>query len=251
MITLRLAEFCRQIADDGIVQEISERAKACAADAFHAILLALSSDTATLLDKYQFQRNGLCSTVGRGFASAEDAALFNSSLAAVHEIDDVHYDTSLHPGAIIVPAALAASELSGADGARRFLSAVAVGYEVAVRLSIASGYRHYHYFHSSATCGTIGAAAAAGVAMNLSLNQMHAAIGLAATSASGLWEGITDQAVMVKHLHLGIAAERGGRSAHVRRQPFMGWRRLQHGRVEPPPSGRRPHSVFRYILGDR
>jgi hypothetical protein len=33
-----------------------------------------------------------------------------------------------------------------------------------------------------------------------------------ATSASGLWEGINDEAVTVKHLHPGSAAERGVRS---------------------------------------
>ena len=42
-------------------------------------------------------------------------------------------------------------------------------------------------------------------------------IGMAATSASGLWEGINDEAVTVKHLHPGLAAERGVRAAKLAR----------------------------------
>lgn len=220
-ITRRLAEFCHQILSLGIPAEVEERAKICIADVLHAILLSLPSRTSNMLGQYldQSPRKGFCSAVGRGSADAEAAALFNASLAAVHEIDDVHFDTSLHPGAVVVPASLAAAELSEAT-VGRFLAAIVAGYEVAVRLSKAAGQRHYHYFHASATCGTIGAAAAASVALNLTLEQTNCALGLAATSASGLWEGITDQAVMVKHLHLGLASERGIRSARL---AALGW----------------------------
>lgn len=167
--------------------------------------------------------------VGQERGNPESAALYHASLAAVHEIDDVHFDTSLHPGAVIVPAALAVAEDVNAVPSQ-LMTAVSVGYEVAVRLSIAAGERHYYYFHSAATCGTIGAAAAAGVLLKLSKEQMQNALGLAATSASGLWEGITDLAVMVKHLHLGMAAERGVRSARL---AALGWPGAPHALEGP------------------
>lgn len=219
--TQKIAAFCHDVSVHGIPERVEEKAKACIADAFHALLLALPSETSILLSQYLSQSAGVgqSSMAGRGLADPESAALYNASLAAVHEIDDVHYDTSLHPGAVIVPAALSACESVNASP-KRLMAAVAVGYEVAVRLSVAAGYRHYHFFHSATTCGTVGAAAAASVALNLPAHQIQNALGLAVTSASGLWEGITDQAVMVKHLHLGQAAERGIRSARL---AALGW----------------------------
>lgn len=229
-ITRRLAEFCHETANNGVPKEVENQARVCLADALHAILLALSSKTSVLLNEYiktKGQR-GSSSMAGQGLTDPETAALFNSCLAAVHEIDDVHFDTSLHPGAAIVPAALACAELSGAP-VERFLTAIAIGYEIAVRLSRAAGYRHYHYFHSSATCCTVGAAAAACVALNLTVDETHSAFGIAATSASGLWEGISDDAVMVKHLHLGQAAERGVRAALLAGRGWPGARKSIEG----------------------
>ena len=46
------------------------------------------------------------------------------------------------------------------------------------------------------------------MAANLTEEQARNAIGLAVTMASGLWEGLNSDAVMAKHLHLGLAAER-------------------------------------------
>jgi 2-methylcitrate dehydratase PrpD len=41
-----------------------------------------------------------------------------------------------HPGAVVIPAALAMAEVTGATG-REFLAAIVAGYEVAVRASVA------------------------------------------------------------------------------------------------------------------
>ena len=215
-VTEQILDFLEKVSKEGVPAGIESRAQACVADALHAILLAVDSETAKILWRYlepELPRGG-CSILGRGLTGPETAALYHGSLAAGEEIDDVHYDTSLHSGAVIVPAALAAAEYAGADR-KRFLTAVAAGYEVNVRLSRAAGNRHYYFFHSSGTAGAVGAAAAAGVAMGLDRKRMGNAIGIAATSASGLWQGITQEAVMMKHLHLGMAAERGVRSARL------------------------------------
>lgn len=220
-LTGKIAKFCVEISNSRLPLPVQERTKACIADALHAALLAHSSQTGALLRQYlnMHAAPGKSSAIGSGRTTPESAALYNASLAAVHEIDDVHYDTSMHPGAVLVPAALSACQAGDAPSSR-LLCATAVGYEVAIRLSIAAGYRHYHFFHAAATCGAVGAAAAASVALGLTEQQTQNALGLAATSASGLWEGITDQATMVKHLHLGQAAERGIRSAQL---AALGW----------------------------
>jgi len=182
------------------------------ADHLHAAMHGARSDTGKLLRRYL----GWEANPHSGAVAAESAALYAGAISAVHEIDDVHQDTSLHPGSVVVAAAMAAAAEVDAPGAR-LLAGVAAGYEVAVRLSIAAGHRHYHYFHATATCGTVGAVAAAATVFDLDEDATAHAIGMAATSASGLWEGINDEAVMIKHLHPGLAAERGVRAAKLAR----------------------------------
>jgi 2-methylcitrate dehydratase PrpD len=137
----------------------------------------------------------------------------------------VHQDTSMHTGSVVVAAALACLAETAVSG-RRLLAAIAAGYDVAIRVSIAAGERHYQYFHSTATCGTIAAAAVAAIIYGLDEEQTGHAMGLAVTSASGLWEGINDEAIGVKHLHSGFAAERGIRAAKLAR---LGVRAARHG----------------------
>jgi len=61
------------------------------------------------------------------------AALLNGAFAHTFDFDDTMAEAVLHPGAAIIPAALAEAESSGATG-KRLLLALAVGYEVACRL---------------------------------------------------------------------------------------------------------------------
>ena len=65
-----------------------------------------------------------------------------------------------HPGAAVIPAALAVATRNGSTG-HEFLSAIIAGYEIAIRIGEAVGKRHYYTFHNTATCGVFGAAAAA------------------------------------------------------------------------------------------
>ena len=90
------------------------------------------------------------------------AALLNGALAHSLDFDDTHAAGTLHPGAPVIPAALAAAEMAGADG-RTVLSAIVAGYEVTCRLALAlPGGDHYDRgYHPTATCGAFGAAAAA------------------------------------------------------------------------------------------
>ncbi len=214
------ARYCGDVASAPLPASVEARARLCVADHLHAAMHGARSDTATMLRRY-LDRDGASRATA---ADAESAALYAGAISAVHEIDDVHQDTSLHPGSVVVAAAIASAGETSVPGSR-LLAAIVAGYEVAVRLSIASGHRHYHYFHSTATCGTVGAAVAASIVLGLDDEQTAHAIGTAATSASGLWEGINDEAVTVKHLHPGLAAERGVRAAKLAR---LGLRSARH-----------------------
>src|SRR5688572_12239680 len=127
------------------------------------------------------------------------AALHNGAISHVVEMDDVHRAAVIHPAVVVVPAALAVAEQIGATG-RDFLTAVVIGYEVAIRVGESVGKTHYFHWHNSSTCGVFGAAAAAGWLLGLDQQRMTWALGNAGTQAGGLWEFIADGA-MSKVLH--------------------------------------------------
>jgi 2-methylcitrate dehydratase PrpD len=108
-------------------------------------------------------------------AAPGDAALANGVMAHADETDDSHNASRSHPGCAVVPAALAAGEELGMDGAR-FLRAVTLGYDIGTRVVMAMGGAAFSYDSSLAThsiAGTFGAAAAAACAAGLDARQMR------------------------------------------------------------------------------
>jgi 2-methylcitrate dehydratase PrpD len=116
-----------------------------------------------------------------------DAALVNGVLAHADETDDSHGPSQSHPGASIVPAALALAEDRGASGSR-FLRAVTLGYEVGPRLTMALGgvtFREESRRSTHAFAGNFGSAAAAGCVAGLTAQQMRWLLDYASQQASG------------------------------------------------------------------
>jgi 2-methylcitrate dehydratase PrpD len=125
-----------------------------------------------------------------------DAALVNGVLAHSDETDDSHAPSLSHPGCAVVPAALAGGEHLGIDGAR-LLRAVALGYDVGPRTTIALGgppvqTEAHKSTHSIA--GVFGAAAAAGSAAGLDARQMRWLLDYTAQQSSGIasWQRDVD-----------------------------------------------------------
>jgi len=88
------------------------------------------------------------------------AAFVNGMHAAALDFDSVYEKGSVHPDIVVVPAAWAVAEQTGADG-KAFLAAVALGNEVACRLGGANRENRGWFF--SSLHGVFGAAAAANI----------------------------------------------------------------------------------------
>ena len=158
--------------------------------------------------------------VGR-VTSPWDAALINGTSAHALELDDDHRIAVLHPGAVVVPAALAACEAASASG-ETFLKSILVGYEVMCRVGeVFRGSQFYHGVHPTALCGVFGSAAAAAAAMSLDFDATVRALGIAGTQASGLTEWREDGS-WIKRLHPGRAAHTGVLSAKLAAEGFTG-----------------------------
>lgn len=162
--------------------------------------------------------------------SAPHAALANGTMAHSHDYDDVHNSSATHPGAAVIPAALAAAESIGATG-KELIEGIVAGYEVMIRLSEAlSPESHYKRgFHPTATCGTFGATAAAGRVLGLKEKAMTDALGISGSSAAGLLEFLSDGA-MTKRFHPGKAAQLGLMAALLAQQGFTGPKTVFEGR---------------------
>lgn len=137
------------------------------------------------------------------------AAFSNGVLGHTLEYDDVNKAAITHPGAASLPAALAAAEFWDADFEQYALGAVA-GYEVMIRLGTAVNPSHYDYWHTTGTCGTFAAAAAAGKVMGLDAEQLARALGIAGTMASGL---VCVFGTAAKLVNVGNAVENGVKAA--------------------------------------
>jgi 2-methylcitrate dehydratase PrpD len=159
--------------------------------------------------------------------SALNAALANGIGSHIVELDDVHRGAILHAGAVVIPAALAVAEMVHADG-RRLIESIVAGYETAIRIGEAVSPSHYYFWHTTGTCGTFGACAAAGKLLGLDREQLVWAVGNAGTQAAGLWEFITDGA-MSKHLHAGKAAYNGLLAALLAKEGFTGAKAVIEG----------------------
>src|SRR5882724_11884052 len=122
------------------------------------------------------------------------------------------YGLLTHPTAPALPPALALAERERKSG-RDLMSAYQVGVEVECKVAEAILPRHYqHGFHSTATCGAIGAAAGAANLLGLDLNTTRRALSLGASQAAGLRENF---GTMTKPFHAGRAAESGVVAAEI------------------------------------
>ncbi len=150
------------------------------------------------------------------------AAFLNAALGHSLDFDDTHAAGCLHPGAPVIPAALAAGEMVGASGAD-VLAAIVAGYEVICRtaLSLPAGAHYDRGFHPTATCGAFGAAAAAGRAMGLDAGQIENAFGIALSQAAGSLQFLANGA-WTKRFQVGWSALCGLTAATLAREGFKG-----------------------------
>lgn len=165
--------------------------------------------------------------ISRTRSSPLFAAMVNAAASHVAEQDDVHNGSVFHPAAVVFPPALAVAQAIGASGSELMAASVA-GYEVGIRIGEFLGRSHYRIFHTTATAGTLAAAAAVGRLLKLDAAQMLHAFGSAGTQAAGLWEFLRDAADS-KQLHTAKAASDGLLAAYLAQDGFTGAQRILEG----------------------
>jgi 2-methylcitrate dehydratase PrpD len=159
--------------------------------------------------------------------TALNAALANGAFNHSLDFDDLHNASIIHLGTVVVPAALAVAEQTGASG-EQLITAVVAGYEAGARVGESVNPESYFFWHTTGTAGTFGAAAAAAKLLGLNAEQATHCLGTAGTQAAGLWEFLREGA-MSKTLHAGKAASNGILAAILAQEGFTGASRILEG----------------------
>ncbi len=207
-----VADYAKKLTLDAIGISIGARPRAVSSDAF--------------VDGVDSLADGGKSTV---FATGEMlepeyAALLNGALVHSLDYDDTHRGASHHPGATVIPAAIATAESVDRDvSGRELLTAIVAGYEVNCRLGMAiNPESHYDRgFHGTATCGTFAATAAAAKIAGLDAEELTNAFGLNGSQAAGSQQYLANGS-WNKRAHPGLAAHAGVLAVTFAQKGFYG-----------------------------
>ncbi len=230
MISNALASFITGCSYDSLPPDIQEFAKECLLDWLGSAIRGSVEPPAQIYAGVAAEEGGKArATAVSDFSktSVSWAAQINAAASHTVEMDDLHPTSVVHPAAPIISAALAVGESINATG-RELIEAIVSGYEIGIRAGEAVGRSHYALWHSTATCGTFGAAAAAGRLLHLSQDQIIEALGSAGTQAAGLWQFLEDGA-MSKQLHPAHAAAAGILSAELAKRGFTAAKKIFEG----------------------
>ncbi|MEP9380465.1 MmgE/PrpD family protein [Aquabacter sp. CN5-332] len=144
-------------------------------------------------------------------ATSEVAAFVNGAAGHSFELDDTHDPSMSHPGAVVIPSALAVASETGASGAQ-VLAAIAAGYEAMARIGIAARAERVIAagYHPTAVLGVFGAAVTAGKLLGFTPEQVAGAWGHCLSLSAGSMQFSQETSgAEVKRLHAGYAARNG------------------------------------------
>ena len=220
-ITQRIGEYVTGTDLEDFPPDAIEAAKGAIMDCLACMIAGSREDLADILCRYVAAEASApsASVVGRAFrTSAANAALVNGAMAHALDYDDITQITKTHPTAVLLPAALATAEETGATG-RDMLLGYMSGFEVACAVGEALSEAYYDDlgWHPTGPLGAVGSAAAASRIMNLDPEHTAMAISLAASQASGLRQNF---GTMTKPFHAGDAARAGVVAAKLVRDGF-------------------------------
>lgn len=199
----KLSSYMSQAGTRPLPEEVLEKAKHHVLDTFAAMLSGseLPPGRAALQFAQAYGGKEVATVVAsRIVCGPIEAAFANGVLAHSDETDDSHGPSRSHPGASVVPAAFAAGEQFGINGAH-FLRAVTLGYDVGPRVTMSMGGPGYQAATHRSTHGTVAtfaAGAAAGCAAGLNARQFRFLLDYAAQQSSGIGAWARDAEHMEK-----------------------------------------------------
>jgi 2-methylcitrate dehydratase PrpD len=222
-----LAGFANTLSYEQIPAAARERARQCIIDSAGAALFGSRLPWSKIVAGHARNcgGNGSSRVIGSNLKVAPPAAaLANGVCSHAFELDGLRKPSAgVHPGAILLPSALAVAEQQGAGG-RDLLTAFVAGAEVMFRIGLAAKQTTESLgFHAPGVNGPYGSAIVAGKLLGLNAEQLTQALGIAGSLGGGLLAfAKAGNGAMVKRLHMGRAAEAGVVAALLARDGYEG-----------------------------
>lgn len=222
--TRRLSEFSAALTFEQLPAEVVSKAKLCILDTLGCCIFGASLAPVQKLADMAAAEQCAPQSAAFGMAlrtSPALAALVNGTSAHAFQLDEIHIESTLHPGSLALPAAFALAETERTVGGRDLIAAMAAAYEVGIRIGLAAkGGMFKTGFHNQGTTGVFIAATAAAHVLRLDPQQTQQALGIAGSQAAGLM-AVQDGA-MAKSFHSGRAAQSGVYAAQLARRGYTG-----------------------------
>lgn len=220
-----LVELCLDISTEDLTDDAHERAHVLFRDALGVILGSTTSTESSEMVRDMVSvvyGDGEATVAGGGGAPTPAAAFANGTIFHGIELDDTHSGSSVHPGAVVIPAVLAVGESEGSSG-RDALEAIVAGYECMIRIGRAANPAALYErgFHPTACCGVFGSALAAAKLKDLSAEQTVNAVGIAGSFAGGNQEYLAE-GVLSKRIQPGNASQAGIVAAELASRGYTG-----------------------------
>ncbi|MCC6534910.1 MAG: MmgE/PrpD family protein [Burkholderiales bacterium] len=232
-----LARYAAILRYETLPAEVRRRALDCIIDTVGVIIAGSRLPWSAMAARYALRTSAsgvstvLCAQAGR--IQPPLAALANGVAAHAFEMDSLRYPggAGVHPGAALLPAALAVGEDRGSSG-KAVIEAFVAACEVMFRIGDASRHTPEKIgFHAPGLTGTYGAAVAAGRLLGLDETRLTHALGIAGSLSSGLLAFSKSQGGgMIKRLHLGRAAEGGVLAASLAAEGYEAPESVLEGR---------------------
>jgi 2-methylcitrate dehydratase PrpD len=186
-VTEALADYISGLRSEDVAPSVLEMAKRCILDLTGAAAAGSQTTAACAV------RNAVPRIFAEGSAAVwfselrlqgAASAMINSAAASALDLDDGHRAAGGHPGASIIPAAVAVAEEVRAS-AGELLTAIVIGYEVGIRVAAARDFGSLDTLSTGRWCA-YGAAAAGGYLRKMPVRQLAQALAIAGVQAPGL-----------------------------------------------------------------
>ncbi len=221
--TSKLVSFVCRLDPEALPVALQDQALRCVLDFVGVAIAGTRTPMAEISARFAHEQFAPSSATVIGSAkplSVTGATWVNGASASALDMDDGHRLAMGHPGASVIPAALAIAERTGASG-REFLAALVAGYEVAVRASAARVPWYKDKMYSTGIWGVFGATAAAGKLLEFDEPTLQSALGIAGSHGSFPPGGLQSNHAMVKET-IAWSGMTGVAAALLAQQHFVG-----------------------------
>ena len=234
-ILCKLSDYYGSLACRDIPKEVIEKSRRVLVDFLSEVAVGFKEgEFAEIMNGYLEEIGGrgestiLCEGIR---VPAMHAAMAMGVMGHSIELDDGHRWGTSHPAVAIIPAVISAAERNG-NTFEEILTGIVIGYDVMLRTARAINPSHLKRgFHSTGTCGSLGAAAACAYLLKLDKTMMAYAISMGGLQSAGLQEMLHDHPG-IKPLQPGKSALAGVLSADLSKRGAKSPRTLfegQHG----------------------